>query len=386
MTILKKKEPQQAHYSLESVKLYNLDCIKITRFVSNQTTMRALTFLLMLTICACQQKNNIQLNKSLQIDQITTTPLTCSVRALEVVNDKTVWFAGSLGQFGYTNDGGATWKIDSIKHKGEAPHFRSIAITSNAVFLLSIASPALLYKSTDNGENWRLVHEDNHKDIFYDSMAFWNDQEGIAMGDPTDGCLSVLITRNAGESWEKLPCNQLPAAEEGEAAFAASNSNISIYGNQVWIVSGGKRARVFHSDDKGKTWSVHNTPIVEGGKMTGIFTCDFYDDKTGILFGGNWEEKENKISNKAVTKDGGKTWKLVADGQHPGYRSSVRYLPEGKGNHIMAAGIPGISVSSDGGNSWQMLNEESFYTLRFGSNYKEAWVAGDKKIGKIIFR
>ena len=44
----------------------------------------------------------------------------------------------------------------------------------------------------------------------------------------------------------------LPETVKGEAAFAASNSNISVYKNHAWIVTGGQRARVFHSPDKGR--------------------------------------------------------------------------------------------------------------------------------------
>jgi hypothetical protein len=43
----------------------------------------------------------------------------------------------------------------------------------------------------------------------------------------------------------------LPRTANGEAAFAASNTNIVIKGNNTWIVSGGMKARVFYSADKG---------------------------------------------------------------------------------------------------------------------------------------
>ena len=40
----------------------------------------------------------------------------CSIRALEVENDSTCWFAGSKNKFGYTNDFGNTWKENVIKY------------------------------------------------------------------------------------------------------------------------------------------------------------------------------------------------------------------------------------------------------------------------------
>ena len=208
-----------------------------------------------------------------------------SIRALEVVNDSTVWFAGSGGTYGYTTNGGEKWTIDTLMRNEEPPHFRSIAVTEQAVFLLSIGSPALLYRSENQGQTWELVYQEDHPSAFYDAMQFWDNNEGMAMGDPTDGCLSVITTRDGGRTWNKLSCDQLPASVEGEAAFAASNSNVALVGDHAWMVSGGERSRVFHSADRGRTWEVFETPVVQGGAMTGIFSVDFWDEKNGVVFG-----------------------------------------------------------------------------------------------------
>lgn len=336
----------------------------------------------LLFIFSCQSNTEIP-QKKLQLASIQTTNVDCSIRALEVIDDQTIWFAGSKGYYGYSHNAGTTWQIDSLKTDSIIPHFRSIAHTDEAIFLLSIESPALLYKTTDKGKNWRIVYRENHPKAFYDSMVFWDNKEGIAMGDPTDDCLSVIITRDGGNNWEKISCDLLPKAVEGEAAFAASNSNIAVYGQHVWIVSGGKKARIFHSADRGKSWEVFDTPIIQGAQMTGIFSVDFKDEKNGIIFGGDWEKQNNNIKNKAFTTDGGKTWQLVDGGNSPGYRSSARYLPNSNASEILAVGMPGISYSSDGGKKWQSFSDEPFYTVRFGSKRETAWVAGNKKIGRL---
>jgi len=346
--------------------------------------MKKILFLVFISLfgIACENKTH----KKLTIQKIIIYPFNTSIRALEVVNDTTVWFAGSGGIYGYTENNGDSWNIDSINTGNIIPHFRSIAVTNKAVFLLSIASPALLYKSTDKGKTWQIVFRDNDSTAFYDALVFWNDKEGIAMGDPTVGCLSVIITRDGGNTWQKIPCRKLPQTYKGEAAFAASNSNIALFENNVWIVTGGKKARVFHSADKGNNWEVFDTPIIQGGQMTGIYSVDFYDDNTGIIFGGDWNNKEQNTKNKAVTTDGGKTWELIADGKLPGYRSCVRYIPNFNGRQIIVVGTPGTSITNDGGKSWVNLSEESFYTIRFGNSFKSTWLAGNKKIGKIIWK
>ena len=318
--------------------------------------------------------------------QIKTFPMDCSIRAIEVIDTNTMWFGGSKGQFGYTEDGGTTWVIDSIQNsKNPNLEFRGIAKTTDAVFLFAVGSPALLFKTTDHGKSWSLVYEENHPDAFYDAIAFWDDQNGIAMGDPTDGCLSIILTKDGGNTWTKIPCNQLPPSAEKEAAFAASNSNIALAGNHAWVVSGGGKARVFHSPDRGETWEVFDTPIIQGGAMTGIFTTHFYDEKRGIIFGGDWEKQDQNTQNKAITNDGGKTWNLIADGQHPGYRSSVQYVPQSDGQAIFATGIPGISYSADGGENWVALSDSSFYTMRICDTGRNAWLAGSNKIGKMTW-
>jgi hypothetical protein len=32
----------------------------------------------------------------------------------------------------------------------------------------------------------KLVYQENHEKVFFDSMQFWNNKEGIAMGDPIE--------------------------------------------------------------------------------------------------------------------------------------------------------------------------------------------------------
>jgi len=216
-------------------------------------------------------------------------------------------------------------------------------------------------------------------------MAFWNDEEGIAMGDPVDNCISIIITRDGGKTWKKISCEDLPIAAEGEAAFAASNSNIAIQGDKTWILSGGLRSRVFFSADKGASWEVFDTPIIQGTATQGGYSMDFYNENKGFIIGGDYTKPDENQANKAITKDGGKTWDLVAVGQEPGYKSSVRYVPGKNGEELIAVGFTGISYSKDAGKKWENLSSEGFYTIRF-LNDSTAYAAGKNRIAKLNFR
>ncbi|MEL7118495.1 MAG: oxidoreductase [Bacteroidota bacterium] len=355
-----------------------------------------LLFIVSLIFSACQNntESTDQVNSeasnttsidSLKIQNIEYFDVESSIRAIQVVAKDQVWFAGSAGKWGYTANGGQSWTIDSIITDTIIPHFRSMAITGDAAHLLSIASPALLYRSMDKGKNWDIVYREDHPGAFYDAMLFLDETTGIAMGDPTDNCLSVIRTEDGGLNWNKVDCTNLPEATEGEAAFAASNSNLAALDNKVWMVSGGAKANVYQSEDKGKTWTVAPTPIAQGGQMTGIYTVAFQDENNGIVFGGDWNAKEVNSQNKAITKDGGKTWELLADGEGPGYRSQVRYIPNTNGQGIIACGIPGISYSLDGGKNWTDISEEPFYAMDFEPDGKVLWLSGANRITKLIF-
>tara|TARA_B100001179_G_scaffold233038_1_gene228690 strand:+ start:4041 stop:5096 length:1056 start_codon:yes stop_codon:yes gene_type:complete len=309
-----------------------------------------------------------------------------SVRAIAPLDANRVWFAANKGRVGLIDN--ATPKLATIKYQDSLLAFRSIAVTSKHVFVLSIETPAVLYKIDFDGTeatNITSVYEEEGPKVFYDAMTFWNDQEGIAMGDPTEGCLSILITRDGGSHWEKMACEALPPTQPGEAAFAASNTNISVVSDHTWIATGGAKARVFYSPNKGKDWSVYNTPIVQGGAMTGIYSIDFWDENNGIIMGGDWGNKTFNEGNKAITKDGGKTWRLISNGEGPGYRSCVQYVPGTEGKGIVAVGTPGISYSKDGGNSWSELSKESFYSIQF-VNDSIAFASGAQRISRLVFK
>lgn len=346
--------------------------------------MRVVLIILATTLLfSCENKTEINFN-SVEITPVFIDSL--SIRAIAPVDENRVWFAADRGKVGLID--GETPKLAIIKYGDSLLHFRSIATTKEAVFVLSIANPAVLYKIGFNGSeatNIEEVYNEKGEKVFYDSMKFWNDSEGIAIGDPVADCMSIIITRDGGNSWEKISCENLPKVEKGEAAFAASNSNIALFGNHAWVATGGRKSRVMHTADKGKTWEVFDTPIVQGKAMTGIYSIDFRDENNGVVFGGNWEDKSFNEGNKAITKDGGKTWKLIANGKDPGYRSSVKFVPGTAGQGIVAVGSPGISFSGDGGKTWKELSKEGFFALEF-VNDSVAFASGNNRISRLVFQ
>jgi len=320
-----------------------------------------------------------------------------SSRAILLDKNELFYFVGNKSSLGLSYPDGYDWhkevvifQYDSLS--SEELEFRSLSSNKENVFFMSVSSPGLLYKiSKKNTLKVRelifpdIVYQENHPKAFYDSMDFWNDQEGIAIGDPTDDCMSIIITRDGGETWTKLSCEDLPKAKEGEAAFAASDTNISIVGDHTWVATGGKASRILYSPDKGKTWEVYETPIVQGKETTGMYSIDFYDENNGFAIGGDYTKPNDTLNNKIKTTDGGKTWQVVANGKGPGYRSCVQYIPNSNAKELVAIGFKGIDYSNDSGETWKHLSDEGFYTIRF-LNDSVAYAAGKGRISKLTFR
>tara|TARA_R110000868_G_scaffold144150_2_gene362952 strand:- start:22113 stop:23159 length:1047 start_codon:yes stop_codon:yes gene_type:complete len=305
-----------------------------------------------------------------------------SIRAIELLNDKSLAFAANNGAFGLYDPIKNGWVVSKQEYDSLNVHFRAVAHTSTDFFMLSIESPALLYKTGDTGQ-MELVYKEEGPGVFYDAMSFWNDQEGIAIGDSNNGCLAMIITRNGGRTWNKTVCKDLPIASENEGAFAASNTSIKIIGNKTWI--GTTNGTIYYSEDKGITWSVFKTPIIKDKPTEGIYSIDFYNELNGFAIGGDYTVPDNNETNKIMTQDGGKTWEVVGKNKNPGYRSCVQYIPNKEGKELVAVGFKGIDFSNDSGYTWKHLSDEGFYTIRF-LNDSIAYAAGKGRISKLIFK
>jgi photosystem II stability/assembly factor-like uncharacterized protein len=341
--------------------------------------------LLFMCLFSCGKKETFKprdINK-VEIETIFQDSL-LSFRAIDILNGGSLAFAANNGTFGLFDPLKSSWKTSKQEFDSLNLQFRSVSHTSGDFFMLSIESPALLYKTGDAGK-MQLVYKENNNKAFYDAMDFWNDEEGIAIGDPTEDCMSIIITRDGGNTWHKMSCDSLPKTKEGEAAFAASNTNIAIVGDHTWVATGGKASRGMYSPDKGKTWEVYETPILQGLETTGIYSIDFYDELNGFAIGGDYTKPDDNAANKIRTNDGGKTWELVAQHENPGYRSCVQYVPNRAGKELVAIGFKGIDYSNDSGRSWKHLSDEGFYTIRF-LNDSIGYAAGKGRISKLTFR
>ena len=308
------------------------------------------------------------------------SPTDVELRGLSVVSPSVVWASGQQGTVVHTVDGGVHWTRDTIPG-ASALDVRAIAATSaTTAHAISIADSSRIYRTTDGGRTWSRRWSATRKGTFLDAIRFWDAKHGIAMSDPLDGKFLLLVTSDGGDSWSEVPAERIPPALPGEGGFAASGSCLAVDGtSHVWIASGGAAvARVYHSADRGQTWSVHETPLRAGVTSAGIFSVAFRDARHGVIAGGDYEKPSLRGRNLAATSDGGTTWTLTDSAAAPvGYRSAVAFVPGARANTLIAVGLTGTDESRDGGRTWTRVDSTAYNSAAFASE-AAGWAVGPK--------
>jgi len=313
--------------------------------------------------------------------QSQTSGVTGRLRGVSAVSSRIAWASGANGTVLRTIDGGLTWQARPVPG-AETLDFRDVdAMSDRVAFALSIGPGASsrIYKTTDGGAQWDLQFANSDPKVFLDAMTFRDATHGLAFSDSVDGAF-VILTTTDGRTWERVPVDRLPPARPNEGAFAASGTNVAMYGpSHIWI--GTTAARVLRSSDAGQTWSVAATPMTTG-PATGIFSIAFRDAEHGVVVGGNYQKESEAVDNAAITSDGGATWTLVTGHGLSGFRSVVAWLP-GAARALIAIGPTGADWSSDDGRTWTPVQSEGFDTFSAAAD-GTGWAAGARgRISKL---
>jgi photosystem II stability/assembly factor-like uncharacterized protein len=285
-----------------------------------------------------------------------------------------IWASGSNGVILQSKDVGKTWQRLGVQG-GETLDFRSIqAFDDQQAYVMSSGDgdKSRIYKTTNAGATWQLQYTDQRKGFFLDALVCTSQIECRAVGDPIAGKFVILRTQD-GEKWEQLPTDQMPAALPNEGAFAASGTCLAIYNYQdVYFVTGGPAARVFHSGDAGYTWTVNRTPIASGNASSGIFSIAVWG-KALVIVGGDYKDPDRPYRVAAYSQDAGKTWTLAAQ-QPGGFRSAVAWVD---GVTLAAAGPNGEDISEDGGIHWKHTDSLNLNALAI-LDVSHGWAVGAK--------
>jgi photosystem II stability/assembly factor-like uncharacterized protein len=328
--------------------------------------LRNIFFLILFTFTASAQKMQLR-----PVD----TKTDASFRGLSVINDSVAWVSGSKGWIGITVDGGKDWSFRQVKGF-EQCDFRSIyAFNAKRAVIANAGSPAYILCTSDGGNTWQKVYENNDSAAFIDGVDFWNHKNGIVYGDPVSGRMLLVGTNDGGNSWTEYPPSQRSAMNTGEASFAASGTCIRCrQRRKLVIATGGTVSRLLVSKNRGRSWKALPTPILQGTASTGTFTFLPLGKKLWVIAGGDYQHDSLSTANLFVTYDAGKTWHAPASTTR-GYRECLEVIEHNdvpkvrtsgltetgtfkSANTLLAVGPGGIDISYDSGDHWIPLSDE----------------------------
>lgn len=284
-----------------------------------------------------------------------------SLRGLSVPSPDVIWASGAHGAIVRSIDGGAHFEARVIDGTSELD-FRSLhAFDADHAVVLSAGSPARAFVTSDGGRVWTETYTREGEGVFFDSIAFRDANEGVAIGDPLPSespRFALIATHDGGRTWEERVG---PPAEPGEAAFAASNACLAFPASGVTIfASGGAAPRTLRSMDGGASWSSASVPMA-GSPSAGIFAIAFRDARIGYAVGGDYAAP-GVPGGFARTSDGGERWQAGASPR--GYRSSIAIGTRA----LIVVGTSGSDVSDDEGARWSPIDDLPLNTVRVRSD------------------
>lgn len=312
------------------------------------------------------------------------SPTTQLLQSVHAVNSQVVWASGHGGAVLRTINGGASWEARPTP-AGDSIQFRDVhALNADTAWIMSAGSgqASRIYRTNNGGESWTLQNLNTDSAAFYDCMTFLDRNIGLVYSDASLGRTLILRTANGGSSWNMLPASAVPAPLPSEGAFASSGlCVVAPDAKNALIATGAPGARLFRSQDAGKTWTAGSTPIVQG-KVAGMTGLAFKDASHGIAVGADIDKLRTDTSSHVVatTSDGGRTWALQTRPPLPGALSGVAWVPGAGPNVAVVVGFGGSFFTRDAGRTWETLNNRLFTGV--SAVGRTAWIAGGG--GKII--
>lgn len=306
------------------------------------------------------------------------------LRGLAALDARHAWVGGSDGGVWKTSNGGRSWR-DVSPRGTKGLLFRDVEATdARHVQVLAIGEKraSRIYRTRNGGKSWRKTFVNHEPTAFYDCMAMWpGGRHGLAMSDPVHGRFRIIATHDRGASWHRVNPKGMPAAKPGEFGFAASGTCLVTAGRrQAWLASGGTAARIFHTRDRGRTWTVARSTI-PASDAGGVFSLAFRNPRRGLAVGGDFLAPDNGVDMSAFTRSAGRTWSHGGD--LGGYRSGVDWLA-GARRTAVAVGPSGSDVTRDGGRTWRTFSRIDFDAVQCTPG-GACWASGpDGRVARLV--
>jgi len=295
----------------------------------------------------------------------TFTAASRGVSQISFADENNVWInaydgvtvANVIQEWARSTDGGNTWINGVINIGNPALGIGSIqARSATKAYTIAYVSAGGagggVWVTNDTGASWTKQPSavfSTPVDAFPNWVYFWDDNEGIAMGDPTNGYFEVYKTTNGGANWNRIASSNLPTPLEGEYGYVR---NFTVVGDNIWF--GTNMGRLVKSNNRGNDFGTvaYQSPLSDFGSAGISGSYAFQDANNGILIGNEWQFWR--------TVDGGVTWSSESP-EGVVRNGDVCWVP-GTTNTYVSLGtdidneLRGSSYTTDGGLSWTDVN------------------------------
>jgi photosystem II stability/assembly factor-like uncharacterized protein len=311
---------------------------------------------------------------------------------LEYLTDLAVQFSG-----GSMPDKNTVWLIGNSDNIGGTLLYRrsnteyNDIISSEPIYCIhgfngakaiAAASPksgiAKIYNTTDGGQNWSTSLIDNLT-AFVNAFHFYNNTDGIFLGDPIGSVWGNAKTTDAGVTWSLL--KNIPPPQSTETGYVES---VAYLGDKIWF--GTSQGRIFYSNDRGESWS-----ISAGTLGSSLSRMTFMNDSVGFAVYTVGTGTTTKQS-LGVTLDGGKTWTagIYEFTKNLIGVAEIHAVPDANKVVILASDNR-VFESQDFGTSWQPVLTKKMYAVNQGIALNDGvnvrmWSAGEAGIGFLDFK
>ena len=287
---------------------------------------------------------------------------------LHFTDEQTGYLLSSEGDIAKTTDGGATW----ILLQNDLYGTTSISFTSGSIGYITSASG--LYKSEDAGETWTNIYNDYR--LGPGAIAFSSDdRQAVMVGPGVYGESNGIAYKANAEDWEII--SHFPTEDRSitgffeEAGFYFSErearrtldggitwkmitkpddysfSQLELVGGNLYLLG---NESLYKSTDLGETWTTL-------GNLQSNSILHFINSEVIIAAG-------NTISRSV---NGGVSWEPVSNDDYF-HATDVSFIDNLKG---AVAGLGGISLTQDGGKSWENISipQEEGYSFMYSVHF-----------------
>jgi hypothetical protein len=193
--------------------------------------------------------------------------------------------------------------------------------------------------------------------IFTNVLQFYDDGQGVVIGDPISDGWEVYLTSDAGLTFNRLNAANIPAPQTNETGYLAQKVSL---GNSIWFTT--SKGRVFHSTDRGSNWNAYPSPVADFGGTDIFADISFSDANKGIL--------QTNAGVVYSTLNAGLTWTQITNsGSGNPFGDNIAYIP-GTSSIVSVGSNPdfaGSSYSKDDGITWNNIDTIQHVDVAFFS-------------------